>query len=113
MKNLPEAEGNPENNQQNNNQQQTPKRNLSFTINDGTTGINGATVKLGDVTRTTGGAGGCTFTDIEDGSYSVEVSAEGYDSKTESITVSENNTSFTISLVAAASSGSGLDLTGD
>ena len=112
--NLPATEDNPENNQQqNNNQQQTPKRSLSFTIDDGTSGISGATVKLGDVTRTTGGAGGCTFTDIEDGSYSVQVSAEGYDSKTEAITVSENSTSFTITLTATAASGGGLDPSGD
>ena len=43
-------------------QQQTPvTRTLSFTINDGTDAIEGATVKIGSTIKTTGSAGGCTF----------------------------------------------------
>lgn len=75
-------------------------RDLSFTINDGTDPIKGATVKIGSTTGTTGDAGGCTLKDIEDGSQSVEVSATGYVTKTETITVDSTHTSFTISLVA-------------
>lgn len=75
-------------------------RDLSFTINDGTDPIKGATVKIGSKTSTTGDLGGCTLKDIEEGSQSVEVSATGYVTKTETITVSSSNTSFTISLVA-------------
>lgn len=74
-------------------------RNISFTINDGTNPIQGATVKIGAETKTTGSLGGCTFNDIEEGTVSVEVSKEGYTTKTESITVDETHTSFTISLV--------------
>lgn len=74
-------------------------RNISFTINDGTDPIQSATVKIGTETKTTGSLGGCTFNDIEDGTISVEVSKEGYATKTESITVDETHTSFTISLV--------------
>ena len=75
-------------------------RTLSFTINDGTDAIEGATVKIGSTTKTTGSAGGCTFTEMADDTYSVEVSKEGYTTKTESITSDETHTSFTISLVA-------------
>lgn len=75
-------------------------RTLSFTINDGTNAIEGATVKIGSTTKTTGSAGGCTFTEMADDTYSVEVSKEGYTTKTESITSDETHTSFTISLVA-------------
>lgn len=83
-------------------QEQTPTtRDLSFTINDGTNPIEGATVAIGAKTGTTGSAGGCTITGVEEGSQSVEVSAEGYTTKTESITVDSNHTSFTISLVQA------------
>jgi len=78
----------------------TAKRDLSFTVNDGTDPIKGATVKIGSTTGTTGDAGGCTLKDIADGSQSVEVSATGYVTKTETITVSSSKTSFTISLVA-------------
>lgn len=73
---------------------------ISFTINDGTDAINGATVTIGETSKTTGSAGGCSFTGIAEGSVSVEVSATGYVTKTETITVDEEHTSFTISLVA-------------
>lgn len=77
-------------------------RNISFTINDGTDAIEGASVTIGETTKTTGSAGGCTFNDIEEGNVSVTVSAEGYTTKTESITVDETHTSFTISLTASS-----------
>ena len=77
-------------------------RDLSFTINDGTDPIEGATVTIGAKTGTTGSAGGCTITGVEEGTgISVEVAKEGYTTKTETITVDETHTSFTISLVAA------------
>ena len=76
-------------------------RDLSFTINDGTDPIKGATVTIGAKTGTTGDAGGCTIKDVEEGSVSVEVSATGYTTKTETITVDSTHTSFTISLTAA------------
>ena len=75
-------------------------RDLSFTINNGTNPVEGATVKIGSKTGTTGSSGGCTLKDIEDGSQSVEVSATGYVTKTETITVDSTHTSFTISLTA-------------
>lgn len=78
-------------------------RDLSFTINDGTDPIKGATVTIGAKTGTTGDAGGCTIKDVEEGSVSVEVAKEGYTTKTETITVDETHTSFTISLTAASS----------
>lgn len=79
---------------------ETTKYDLSFTINDGTTGISGATVTIGDVTGTTGSSGGCTLKDIEEGSQSVTVEATGYITKTETITVDTDHTSFTISLTS-------------
>lgn len=85
---LPEVEVNPE------------TRNINFIINDGTDAIQGATVTIGQITGTTGSQGGCTLQNVADGENSVTVTAEGYTSKTETITVSENDTSFTISLEA-------------
>lgn len=76
------------------------KYDLSFTINNGTTGISGATVTIGEVTGTTGSSGGCTLKDIEEGSQSVTVTKTGYVTKTETITVDEDHTSFTISLTS-------------
>lgn len=77
-------------------------RDLSFTINDGTDPIKGATVTIGAKTGTTGDAGGCTIKDVEEGTVSVEVAAEGYTTKTESIVVDSTHTTFTISLVASS-----------
>ena len=75
---------------------------ISFTIDDGTDPIQGATVKIGSETKTTGSAGGCSFTAIEEGTVSVEVSKDGYTTKTEEITVDSEHTSFTISLEATS-----------
>lgn len=95
------SNNNSENQQQEQQQQQSPvTRDLSFTVNDGTDAIEGAIVTIGAKTGTTGSAGGCTLTGVEEGTQSVEVSATGYTTKTESITVDETHTSFTISLVA-------------
>lgn len=73
-------------------------RNISITVNDGENAIQGASVVIGETTKTTGSAGGCSFTNLIDGEKSVTVTKEGYTSKTETITVSEKSTSFTISL---------------
>lgn len=78
------------------------KRDLSFTVNDGTNAIKGATVTIGSKTGTTGDAGGCTIKDVEEGTVSVEVAATGYTTKTESIVVDSTHTAFTISLVASS-----------
>lgn len=73
-------------------------RTINFTINDGTDPVSGATVSIGNKTGTTGTAGGCSLTEISDGEHTVTVIKEGYVEKVETIVVSENNTSFTISL---------------
>ena len=81
---------------------QTTTRTVSFTINDGTDAVSGATVVIDndtDNSKTTGGVGGCTAT-LTDGEHTVKVTKDGFTDKTETITVSESNTSFTISLTA-------------
>lgn len=88
---LPNTEVNPE------------TRTVSFTINDGTDPIGGASVVIDDDatnTKTTGNAGGCTA-EVTDGTHSVKVTKDGFTDKTETITVSADNTSFTISLTSA------------
>ena len=70
-------------------------------MNDGTGSVEGATVAIGDVTGTTGSAGGCSLQNIPDGEQIVTVTKEGYTDYTGTITVSENNTSFTVSLTAS------------
>lgn len=70
---------------------------LSFTVNDGTDPIQGATVTIEGKTGTTGSAGGCTIDGILEGSHTVTVTADGHSTKTETITVDAEHTSFTIS----------------
>ena len=85
-------------------QEVTPTtRDLSFTITDGTNPIEGATVKVGTKTGTTGSAGGCTISSVAEGEISIEVSKEGYTTKTVTETVDSTHTSFSITLVAVSS----------
>ena len=76
------------------------KRNNNISVNDGTNAVEGASVSIGTITRTTGRAGGCTLKDVPDGEQTIEVIAEGFGDYEGTITVSESNTSFTISLTA-------------
>lgn len=77
-------------------------RTASFTVNDGTDAIQGAELVIdGDTEgkKTTGSSGGCTAS-LSDGEHEIVVSAETYTTKTETITVDGEHTSFTISLEA-------------
>ena len=76
-------------------------RTVNFTVNDGTNPVESATVAIGDVTSTTGSAGGCSLQNIHDGEQTVNVTCEGYTDYTGTITVSEESTSFTVSLTAS------------
>lgn len=76
-------------------------RNISFKIDDGTDPVENATVTIGAKSGTTGSAGGCTLTDIPDGDNTVTVTAEGFVDYTDTITVSADDTEFTISLTAS------------
>lgn len=75
-------------------------RNLTFTVNDGTDPVEGATVAIGDITGTTGSAGGCSLNGVAEGEKTVTVTAEGFENYSGTITVASDSTSFTISLTA-------------
>jgi len=85
----------------------TPTRTISFTIQDSQDtpeAIEGATVTIdGDTThkKTTGSSGGCTAT-LADGEHTIVIEAEGYTTKTETITTDSTHASFTVSLTAAS-----------
>ena len=53
-------------------------------------------------TGTTGSAGGCSINGVLDGTYTVTVTADGFEDYSGSITVDSTHTSFNISLTAAA-----------
>lgn len=83
----------------------TVTRNISVSVTDGTTGIGSVDVVLEDAdenqyTGKTGSAGGCTISNVPEGSYSVMASKTGYAVYTGNITVGEENTTLTITLTA-------------
>lgn len=79
-------------------QENPEKRDINFVINDGDGAVQGATVSIGEITGTTGSAGGCTLHNVTDGEHQATVEASGHITKTETITVSESSISFTIIL---------------
>lgn len=96
---LPNNEENPENTQ-------TPeKRNISVSVSDGTDAVSGASVSLSKngtvvASSTTGSAGGCTLSNVEDGTYTVTVTKDGFSDYSDTVTTSVDNTSLTIELTA-------------
>lgn len=75
------------------------KHNIKFTVTDGENAISGAVVTLGTKTATTGAAGGCTIKKVTDGTYTVGVTADGFEDYSDSITTGET-TSFIITMTA-------------
>ena len=71
---------------------------VHFDVTDGENGIEGATVTINGVSKNTGSAGGCNFNNMNSGTVTVEVSKTGYVSKSESISIDAEHTSFTIVL---------------
>ena len=74
---------------------------ITITVDDGTDAIEGASVVIGETTKTTDSSGECTFTNMTYDDYSASISAEGYTTKTETLQFRSNHKSFTISLEQA------------
>ncbi|WP_305554614.1 carboxypeptidase-like regulatory domain-containing protein [Methanobrevibacter sp. V74] len=78
-------------------------RNISVSVMEGTNPVSNVDVVLEDTdgnqfTGKTGSAGGCTISNVPEGSYSVMASKTGYAVYTGNITVSEENTTLAITL---------------
>ena len=71
---------------------------IHFDVTDGENGIEGATVTINGVSKNTGSAGGCNFNNMNSGTVTVEVTKTGYVSKSESISIDNEHTSFSIVL---------------
>ena len=59
-----------------------------------------AKVAIGDITGTTGPAGGCTLKGVADGEHTITATKEGYTEYSDTISSDSTHTSFTISLTA-------------
>lgn len=73
---------------------------ITITVDDGTDAIEGASVKIGTVIKTTDSSGECTFPGMTYDDYSCEVSADGYTTATETLQFRSNHKTFTVSLTA-------------
>ena len=76
------------------------KRNLSISVTDGENAIEGASVAIGDITGTTGNAGGCTLSNVLDGEHTITATKEGYENYSDTITSDSTHSSFTITMTA-------------
>lgn len=95
MTHLPDSEEIPE------------KRNISVSVTDGTNPVSGASVSLTKnseiiASSTTGSAGGCTLSNVEDGSYTITVTKDGFVDYTDTVVTSSDNASLTIELTATS-----------
>jgi len=87
---------------------ETPiKRTINVSVTDGTDPIKGASVVLTKgateiASSTTGDAGGCTLQNVEDDTYTITVTKEGFTEYSASVTTSENNTSLSVKLTATS-----------
>lgn len=80
-----------------------PKRNISVSVSDGTEPVSGAKVTLSKnnsstFSSTTGSAGGCTLSNVEDGTYTITVIKDGFVEYTDTIITSIDNVSLIIEL---------------
>lgn len=75
-------------------------RDLSITVDDGENAVSGVSVAIGDITGTTGPAGGCTLKGVADGEHTITATKEGYTEYSDTISSDSTHTSFTISLTA-------------
>ncbi len=82
-------------------EEEVTTRDISITVNDGTDPVKSASVAIGQITGTTGNAGGCTLQGVADGEQTITVTADGFEEYSNTITVGADSTSFTISLTAA------------
>ena len=84
-------------------EEETPQvttRDLSITVDDGQNAVSGVSVAIGDITGTTGPAGGCTLKGVADGEHTITATKEGYTEYSDTISSDSTHTSFTISLTA-------------
>ncbi len=77
--------------------------NISVSVSDGTDPLQNVDVTLTDTedneyTGKTGSAGGCTISNVPEGTYNVTATKTGYNEYTGTMNVSEENTNLTITM---------------
>jgi hypothetical protein len=84
---------------------------ISGAVTDASTGsaVSGATVSVGTHTATTSGSGSYSLSEVQEGTYTLTVSATGYQQYTQSVTVTAGGvTTANVALTPASSSGENL-----
>ena len=74
---------------------------IAVTVDNGTNPVQGASVTIGGKTGTTGSQGGCTVSKVEIGEdVAVSVTCAGYEDYADTITVTEETITLSITLTA-------------
>lgn len=83
--------------------EETPETtNVSISIQDeNDEPISGATVSIGTVSSVTGSAGGCTLQNVPVGTRTITVTADNYETLTESVIISDEYNNFNFILQEA------------
>ena len=82
----------------------TPVDTLTITVDNGddpAVAIEGASIVIGETTKTTTANGEAEFTNIPYDDYTATISADGYTTATEELQFRSNHKSFTVSLTSA------------
>lgn len=82
----------------------TPVDTLTITVDNGAepaVAIEGASVVIGETTKTTDASGEVEFTNMPYDDYTATISADGYTTATEELQFRSNHKSFTVSLTSA------------
>ena len=77
-----------------------PTVNISVSVTDGENAIGQVSVAIGEVTGTTGNAGGCTLNNVPIGAAVVTATKEGYEEYSNTVTITSETTSLAIELTA-------------
>ena len=77
-----------------------PTVNISVSVTDGENPIGQVSVAIGEVTGTTGNAGGCTLNNVPIGNATVTATKDGYEEYSNTVTITSETTSLAIELTA-------------
>ena len=72
--------------------------NINVTVTEGSTKLSGVTVKIGDITGTTGSQGGCTLNNVPVGRRTITATKSGYQGYSQSVNITSETESLSINM---------------
>lgn len=77
-----------------------PTVNISVSVTDGDNPLGQVNVAIGEITGTTGNAGGCNLNKVPIGNATVTATKDGYEDYSSNVTITSETTSLAIELTA-------------